>query len=108
MGNLVCPAGYDLGEGDKVTVLSVTEGDDKPQKYPAMFRNSSVLLINKIDLLPYVTFDVDRCIAHARALRPDLTVFRLSCTTGEGFEEWCAWIDQRIAETARLHTPTQP
>ena len=86
VGNLVCPSNYDLGEAFKVVVASTTEGDDKPLKYPAMFRNASVLIINKIDLLPYVNSDVDTLQSNALAINPALTVFRTSCTTGEGIE----------------------
>ncbi|MFZ4639406.1 MAG: hydrogenase nickel incorporation protein HypB [Nodosilinea sp.] len=92
VGNLVCPALFDLGEKAKVVILSVTEGDDKPLKYPYMFRASSLLLINKIDLLPYVDFDVDRCLAYARMVNPDIQVFLLSAVTGEGLENWYNWL----------------
>ena len=85
VGNLVCPAAFDLGEAHKVVILSVTEGEDKPLKYPDMFHAADLLLINKIDLLPYVEFDVDAAIAYARRVRPDLAVMRVSATTGEGF-----------------------
>jgi hydrogenase nickel incorporation protein HypB len=95
VGNLVCPASYDLGEHLKVAMVSTTEGDDKPLKYPAMFRRASILVINKTDLLPYVQFDIDQCIANAHRINPDLLVFRTSCTTGEGFESWCQWIRQQ-------------
>jgi hydrogenase nickel incorporation protein HypB len=97
VGNLVCPAGYDLGEALKVVVLSTTEGDDKPLKYPAMFRNASVLVINKIDLLPYVPCDVEALTANARQINPDLRIFQTSCTSGAGIAEWCEWL---LAETA--------
>ena len=92
VGNLVCPAGWDLGEHAKVVILSTTEGDDKPEKYPAMFRAARVMIVNKIDLLPYVQFDVERCVAAARKVNPALVVFRTSCTTGEGLEEWTGWV----------------
>ena len=92
VGNLVCPSNYDLGEAFKVVVASTTEGDDKPLKYPAMFRNASVLIINKIDLLPYVASDVDALQSNALAINPALTVFRTSCTTGEGISAWCDWL----------------
>ncbi len=101
VGNLVCPASYDLGEHHKVVVVSTTEGDDKPEKYPAMFRRSDVLIINKTDLLPHVSFDMDACIAHARGINPSLTVFPLSCTTGEGLDAWCAWLTTRAASLPR-------
>lgn len=97
VGNLVCPASYDLGEHLKVVIVSTTEGDDKPLKYPAMFRQSRVLIINKTDLLPYVRFDVDACIANAHAVNPDLLVFRMSCTTGEGIGAWCDWLLEQTA-----------
>jgi hydrogenase nickel incorporation protein HypB len=97
VGNLVCPANYDLGEALKVVVLSTTEGDDKPLKYPGMFRRASVLVINKIDLLPYVNASVERIEQHARDINPSLTVFRTSCTTGQGIPEWCGWLRQQAA-----------
>jgi hydrogenase nickel incorporation protein HypB len=96
VGNLVCPANYDLGEMEKVTVLSTTEGDDKPLKYPTMFRNSSVLIINKIDLLPYVNCDLSAIKANAGRINPDLKFFETSCTTGVGISEWCDWLSDRI------------
>jgi hydrogenase nickel incorporation protein HypB len=97
VGNLVCPAGYDLGESLKVVVLSTTEGDDKPLKYPAMFRNSSVLLINKIDLIPYLDCDLNVLKKNALQINPALKVFEISCKTGAGIPEWCNWIRQRGA-----------
>lgn len=96
VGNLVCPAGYDLGEALKVVVVSTTEGDDKPTKYPKMFRNSSVLIINKIDLLPYLHCDVKELESNALKINPSLKVFKTSCTTGEGIDEWCAWLESQI------------
>lgn len=96
VGNLVCPSGYDLGEAHKIVVLSTTEGDDKPLKYPAMFRNASVLIINKIDLVPYVNCDPDLMTRNALTVNPKLTVFRLSCTTGEGIAEWCGWLQRHV------------
>ena len=92
VGNLVCPSNYDLGEAMKVVVASTTEGDDKPLKYPAMFRNASVLIINKIDLVPYVNSDLTRLRANALQINPALTVFQTSCTTGEGIDAWCAYL----------------
>lgn len=92
VGNLVCPAGYDLGEDAKVVVASTTEGDDKPLKYPAMFRNASVLIINKIDLVPYLSTKPEVLRANALSINPALTVFETSCTTGAGIEQWCDWI----------------
>ena len=92
VGNLVCPAGYDLGENNKVVVLSTTEGDDKPPKYPKTFINSSILVINKIDLLPYVNCNINELKKNALKINPDLKIFETSCTTGEGIEKWCEWI----------------
>jgi hydrogenase nickel incorporation protein HypB len=92
VGNLVCPALFDLGERAKVAILSVTEGEDKPLKYPHMFRASSVMVLNKIDLLPYVRFDVERSIAAARAVNPEIRVFLVSAATGEGLDGWYAWL----------------
>jgi hydrogenase nickel incorporation protein HypB len=93
VGNLVCPAAFDLGEAHKVVILSVTEGDDKPLKYPDMFHAADLMLLNKIDLLPYVSFDVGRAIANARRVRPDLPVICVSATKGDGFGEWLRWIE---------------
>jgi hydrogenase nickel incorporation protein HypB len=97
VGNLVCPATYDLGEAMKVVLLSTTEGDDKPLKYPAMFRHASVLVVNKIDLLPYLPCRIDTLVANARQVNPDLRVFQTSCTSGAGLDEWCAWLDAQVA-----------
>ncbi|MCK5800149.1 MAG: hydrogenase nickel incorporation protein HypB [Deltaproteobacteria bacterium] len=97
VGNLVCPAEFDLGEHDKVMVLSVTEGHDKPKKYPLMFHVVKAMLINKIDLLPYVDFDMARAESDARSLNLDLDIFHLSARTGEGLDAWFAWLDDRIA-----------
>ncbi len=92
VGNLVCPALFDLGEHAKVVMLSVTEGDDKPLKYPHIFRASQLMLINKIDLLPYVNFDMEACIEAARQINPDIRVLQVSATTGEGLEAWYGWL----------------
>ncbi|MGH6822233.1 MAG: hydrogenase nickel incorporation protein HypB [Methylocella sp.] len=92
VGNLVCPALFDLGERAKVAILSVTEGDDKPIKYPHMFQAAGLLLINKIDLLPYVDFELDRCEVYARQVNPAIEIMSLSATTGEGLETWYEWI----------------
>jgi len=92
VGNLVCPAMWDLGEAAKVVILSVTEGDDKPLKYPDMFASAQLLIINKIDLLPYVDFNVDTCIEHVRRIQPDINTITLSATTGEGIENWLKWL----------------
>lgn len=95
VGNLVCPANYDLGEDVKVVVISTTEGDDKPLKYPAMFRNASILIINKIDLLPYVNCNLQALKANAFQINPALEIFETSCTSGEGIDKWCDWIIRR-------------
>ena len=92
VGNLVCPALFDLGEKAKVAMLSVTEGEDKPIKYPHMFRASQVMVLTKIDLLPYVNFDVDRCLGYARQVNPDLKIFQVSATSGEGLADWYGWL----------------
>jgi len=92
VGNLVCPASFDLGEAHKVVILSVTEGEDKPFKYPDMFAASDLMLVNKIDLLPYVQFDVEKCIYNALSVNPKLQVIRLSATTGENMDAWVSWI----------------
>jgi len=96
VGNLVCPSNYDLGEAHKVVVVSTTEGDDKPIKYPNMFRNSSVLIINKIDLVPYLNCNVDELEKNALQINPSLKVFKTSCTTGEGIDEWCSWLESQV------------
>jgi hydrogenase nickel incorporation protein HypB len=98
VGNLVCPAAFDLGEAAKVVILSVTEGDDKPLKYPDMFRAARLMILNKADLLPYVPFDVDACIGHARRVNPGIEVLTLSALTGEGLAAWYDWIAARAAE----------
>jgi hydrogenase nickel incorporation protein HypB len=96
VGNLVCPSSFDLGEAHKVVVLSVTEGDDKPLKYPDMFHAADLMLINKTDLLPYVDFDVDRCIGFARRVNPAIEVIWLSATQGENFSSWLDWLSDRM------------
>jgi hydrogenase nickel incorporation protein HypB len=99
VGNLVCPALFDLGERAKVVILSVTEGEDKPIKYPQMFRASTVMLLTKIDLLPYVAFDRDRCLEYARQVNPHLRVYPLSATTGTGLEAWYDWLRETRGRT---------
>jgi hydrogenase nickel incorporation protein HypB len=96
VGNLVCPAAYDLGENHKVVIVSTTEGDDKPLKYPAMFRNADVLIINKIDLVPHVNCSLDTLRKNALSINPNLKVFETSCTTDEGINEWCDWLQSQI------------
>lgn len=95
VGNLVCPASFDLGERHKVAVLSVTEGEDKPLKYPHMFAASTLMIINKIDLLPYLHFDLDKCIAYARQVNPAIQVIALSATSGEGMDLWLQWLEEQ-------------
>ena len=111
VGNLVCPAGFDLGEAHKVVVLSVTEGEDKPLKYPDMFYAASLMLLNKVDLLPHLKFDVERCLAYARRVNPGIEVIQLSATHGAGIDAWLDWIargataarQQRLAPAAAHH-----
>lgn len=97
VGNLVCPAEFDLGEAHKVVLISVTEGDDKPLKYPDMFAAADVVIINKTDLAPYVRFDLERCETYARRVNPLITVLRLSAVTGEGLDAWCRWLKAQLA-----------
>ena len=96
VGNLVCPAAFDLGEHHKVVVFSVTEGEDKPLKYPDMFRAADVLVLNKCDLLPHVRFDVSRALDYARQIRPDVQIFQLSATEGSGMDAWVDWLRARV------------
>ncbi|MDZ8055037.1 MAG: hydrogenase nickel incorporation protein HypB [Aulosira sp. ZfuVER01] len=96
VGNLVCPALFDLGEQAKVVILSVTEGEDKPIKYPHMFRASQVMILTKIDLLPYVQFDVQKCIEYARQVNPHIQIFQVSATTGAGLENWYGWLSTKV------------
>ncbi len=100
VGNLVCPAEFKVGEDFKVMILSVTEGEDKPAKYPLMFHESKVLLINKIDLLPYVDCSVERIREESLKVNPDLTIFEISCKTGEGLDAWCDWLKGEIKAKA--------
>lgn len=95
VGNLVCPASYDLGEAAKVVVLSVTEGEDKPLKYPSIFFKSELLVLNKIDLLPYVPFDIREAAENARRVHPGIDIVKVSCLTGGGLHEWLMWLEQR-------------
>lgn len=104
VGNLICPASFDLGETLRAICVSVTEGDDKPEKYPAMFRKAEAVVLTKCDLLPYVDFDMERAIAHARALNPDLRSFKTSAVTGEGLEAWCEYLAARARETVAFPT----
>jgi len=96
VGNLVCPAAWDLGETAKIAVLSVTEGEDKPLKYPRMFQESRYAVLNKMDLLPYVPFDVEKAVAFAREVNPDLQFFFTSAQTGEGLDSWYAFLRNQV------------
>jgi len=95
VGNLVCPSSYDLGEGAKLVVLSVTEGEDKPLKYPSIFFKSELLILNKIDLLPYVPFDISAAEENSRSVHRDIEIVRVSCQTRQGMTEWLAWLDRK-------------
>lgn len=99
VGNLVCPAAFDLGEQHKVVILSVTEGEDKPIKYPQMFRNSTVMLLNKTDLLPYLAFDIEKCKEYARQVNPNIIIFELSAKSGEGMDVWYQWLFSAISSS---------
>ncbi len=96
VGNLVCPASFDLGEDHKVAVLSVTEGEDKPLKYPQMFQAADLMLINKIDLLPYLRFDLEQCKTFALQVNPEIKIIELSCHSGHGMTEWYEWLIQGV------------
>ena len=106
VGNLVCPAAFDLGEHHKVAILSVTEGEDKPLKYPDMFRAADVMLLNKCDLLPYLEFDADLAEANARRVNPDLTIFRVSATSSDGLSAWLSWIEAGLEAQRGQRTET--
>lgn len=97
VGNLVCPALFDLGERSKVVIMSVTEGDDKPLKYPHMFRAADLMVLNKVDLLPYVQFDPDRCVGYARQINPGLAALQVSATRGDGLDTWYRWLRAQVA-----------
>jgi hydrogenase nickel incorporation protein HypB len=101
VGNLVCPASFDLGEAHKVVILSVTEGEDKPIKYPDMFRAARLMLLNKCDLLPHLTFSVERAIEFARRVNLGIEVIQTSATSGAGMDAWLAWIEQGAAAARR-------
>lgn len=100
VGNLVCPAEFNMGEDHKVMILSVTEGDDKPEKYPLMFHESSVLLVNKMDLLPHVDCSVEKIKEVSLGINPNLEIFEISCKTGEGIDRWAGWLSSRIKPKA--------
>lgn len=95
VGNMVCPVGFYLGEHTRVAISSIPEGDDKPHKYPSIFANVDVLVINKVDLLPYLAFDMDAFLSLVRGLNPEIQVFPVSCVTGEGFDAWTTWLQQQ-------------
>jgi hydrogenase nickel incorporation protein HypB len=103
VGNLVCPSSYDLGEAAKVVVLSVTEGEDKPLKYPSIFFKSELLVLNKTDLLPYVPFKVEAAVENARKVHPQMKVVKVSCLNGDGVSEWLDWLAQRRAKVQAQH-----
>jgi len=96
VGNLVCPAMFDLGEKERVVIISVTEGDDKPLKYPDMFHSSTLCIINKTDLLPYVPFDIEKVKANAKKVNHKLEIIELSCTSGEGLQQWYSWLKAKV------------
>ncbi len=95
VGNLVCPALFDLGETAKVAILSVTEGEDKPLKYPHMFQASQLMLLNKTDLLPHLDFDVEKCLVHAYKVNPEIEIIQLSAKSGQGMNEWYNWLEKQ-------------
>lgn len=105
VGNLVCPSSFDLGEAAKLVVLSVTEGEDKPLKYPSIFFKSELLILNKIDLLPYVPFDIAAAEGNARSVHGNMDIVRVSCQTREGMTEWLAWLEHK-RNGSRLAAPT--
>jgi hydrogenase nickel incorporation protein HypB len=96
VGNLVCPSSYDLGEAAKIALLSVTEGDDKPLKYPGIFSKAELMVLNKMDLLPYVPFDVTQARENAERVHPGIEILEVSCLSGSGLEEWQGWLEQRL------------
>jgi hydrogenase nickel incorporation protein HypB len=101
VGNLVCPASFDLGEDAKVAVLSVTEGEDKPLKYPQMFRASNLMLINKLDLMPHLRFDLEKCREYAKRVNPEIEIIELSCYSGEGLDRWYYWLREQVGRKKR-------
>lgn len=104
VGNLVCPASFDLGEDYRVTLIATTEGDDKPKKYPRMFLTSEMMLVSKVDLLEYLPFSVDNVVADARDINPDIDVMELSTINGTGVDAWCDWLLQKVAEKKEAAT----
>jgi hydrogenase nickel incorporation protein HypB len=105
VGNLVCPSSYDLGEAAKIVLLSVTEGEDKPLKYPSIFFKSELLVLTKADLLPHLAFDVEAVVANARRVHPDMNVIKLSAQTGEGLDNWMKWLQHRRTMLPRVPQP---
>ena len=101
VGNLVCPSSYDLGEEAKIVMLSVAEGEDKPLKYPSIFAKSELLVLNKIDLLPYVSFDLARAREYAHQIHPGMEILEVSCTTGRGLDQWVQWLEKRRKAVVR-------
>ena len=106
VGNLVCPSSYDLGEAAKVVVLSVTEGEDKPLKYPSIFFKSDLMVLNKTDLLPYVPFDMQAAAENARRVHPGMEIVKVSCLTGNGLHEWMTWLEERRRACRQLQKTT--
>jgi hydrogenase nickel incorporation protein HypB len=106
VGNLVCPAAFDLGEDYRVTLIATTEGDDKPKKYPRMFLTSEVMVVSKCDLLPYLPFSVDAVVADARDINADIDVFKVSSTAGTGMDAWCDWLMAKVAEKKAMAKTT--
>lgn len=104
VGNLVCPASFDLGEDFRVTLIATTEGDDKPKKYPRMFLTSELMLVSKVDLLPYLPFSVDAVVADARDINPHISVLEISSTSGVGIDAWCDWLLERVQEKQGITT----
>jgi hydrogenase nickel incorporation protein HypB len=105
VGNLVCPALFDLGERAKIVIMSVTEGEDKPLKYPHMFRASQLMILNKVDLLPYVQFDLDRCIHNARQVNPKIQILQVSASRGDGLAAWYQWLREQMPERVPAESP---
>ena len=102
VGNLVCPASFDLGEDYRVTLMATTEGDDKPKKYPRMFLTSDLMLVSKADLLPYLPFSVEAVIKDAREVNPNIETLQISSTSGEGIDDWCQWVLEKVQEKRKL------